>query len=112
MPGPIDLDARRADAPVSERKKLTLFRLNGNDYKVEARPPAHIALRFLDDLEKRGEDRAVARMMPALLGQDAWDALVADESLTMDEFRAVVDAASTLLLGQVQEVGKGNSGGE
>lgn len=90
-------DADRAD----DRKSVTLFTLNGRKYKVPARPKAVLALRYLDDLRKRGEDSAVARMLPALLGEEAWDALLAEEDLTMEEFQAIAEAASKLLMGSV-----------
>lgn len=105
MPAPINLDtlreARDADG-VPERKKLTLFKLNGRDYKVEARPPAVIALRFLDDLNRKGEELAVARMLPALLGEEAWQALLAEDDLQTEEFQAIVEAASSLLMGGLE----------
>lgn len=105
MPGPIDLDARRdARTPdeVPDRKKLTLFRLNGEDYKVEARPPAVLGLRYLDDLNRLGEEHAVARLLPALLGESAWQALLSYEDLSNEELEAVVGAASALVMGSLE----------
>lgn len=104
MAAPIDLDATRQATPdgeVPERKKLTLFKLNGRDYKVEAKPSVSLALRFLDDLNKKGEDLAVAAMLPRLLGDEAWQALLDTEDLKMEEFQAIAEAASKLLLGGV-----------
>ena len=105
MPGPIDLDARRSETPEpsEKRKTLTLFRLNGEDYRVPARPPVALALRFLDDLNRKGEDLAVAAMLPRLLGEDAWQALLQEDDLTMEEFEAIAKAAGNLLMGSVKE---------
>jgi len=104
MPGPIDLDRTKParEQAASDRKKLTLFRLNEQDYKVDARPPVTLALRYLDDLRKHGEDLAVAKMLPALLGETGWSALLAEEDLTGEEFEAVVKAASSLVMGSLE----------
>lgn len=100
----INLDQRREDNPAVplENTHLVLFTLNGREYKVPAKPAVNIALRFLDDLNKRGEELAVARMLPKLLGEEAWEALLAEDDLTMDEFQSIAQAASQLLMGNVQ----------
>jgi hypothetical protein len=103
----VNLDKRREAKTESDRgdprKSVTLFTLNEKKYKVPAKPATILALRYLDDLNRHGEDIAVARMLPALLGQEAWEALLAEDELELEEFQLIVKAATSLLMGGVSE---------
>lgn len=101
----IDLDAEGADSP---DELVTLFKLDGVEYKVSANPRAAVALKGLNYVEKYGPELANLMMLKDLLGEEAFEKLSGCEKLTPKQLAQIVDLAYKLCFGTI-EVNPGNS---
>ena len=81
---------------------IVLFRLDGKEFRVPAEPKPVVALRYLHGIRKHGPDVAAADLLAALLGEEAWDALVEYDDLTPDEFQAILQAVHSLVAGVME----------
>jgi hypothetical protein len=90
---------------------VTLFELDGREYRVPARPRAVVALRYLRAVRDKGTDVAAAALLTELLGVDGFDALCDYDDLTGKQLKEIMAAATKLTLGSVEEAFGGNSPG-
>lgn len=101
----VDLDAEGSDSP---DELVTLFKLEGHEFKVSANPRASVALKGLNYVEKYGPELANMMMLKDLLGEEAFEKLSNYEKLTPKQLAAIVDLAYKLCFGSI-EVNPGNS---
>ena len=90
---------------------VTLFELDGREYRVPARPRATIALRYLRAVRTGGTESGAAQLLTDLLGVDGFDALCDYDDLQPEQLKQIMDAAQRLALGSVEEAFGGNSRG-
>ncbi len=82
---------------------LVLFSLNGRDYTVPKRVGPNVALRYLRDIRRHGQEHAIAGLMEALLGAEAMDALADYDDLTEEDLESVMKAVQTHVLGPLEK---------
>lgn len=108
----LELSTKREDES-KDVATIVLFRLDGKEFRVPAEPKPVVALRYLHGIRKHGPDVAAADLLAALLGEEAWEALVAYDDLTPDEFQAILGAVHGLVAGAVEgPAQKGFSSGQ
>jgi hypothetical protein len=84
---------------------VTLFKLGGVEYTIPARPRVNIALKYLDDVERLGAERAQSRLLKTLLGAEGFNALMNYDGLTMGQLEAVMTAAHSTVMGTLEQQG-------
>ena len=102
----IDGSVDEEDAP----ETVLLFTLDDVEYRIPKYPDARVALRYLRDVRKHGEDYAVAGMLTELLGEEGFDALCDHPGVKEAQFNLVMAAAQKHVMGSM-EASRGNSGG-
>ena len=90
-----------------EVEKLELFSIDGKSYYIDNKPRINVALKTLKLLRTEGEEAAMAFMMEAAIGEEAFDALTEYDDLTPETFQAIVQAAQKVVFGGL-EAPKGN----
>lgn len=96
----IDLDN---GAPVEPSEEIPLFKLDGKTYTIPSKPKASVALRYLHELRTKGEDYAAGHMLEAMLGAEAYQALMNYDDLELEQFSAVMAACQKVLLGAIEK---------
>lgn len=90
-----------------EVEKLELFSIDGKSYYIDNKPRLNVALKTLKLIRKDGEEAAIAYMMEAAIGEEAFDALTEYDDLDIETFQAIVQAAQKVVFGGL-EAPKGN----
>jgi hypothetical protein len=88
-------------------EQVELFSIDGKSYTIANKPRLNVALKTLKLMRKEGEEVAMAYMMEAAIGEEAFDALTEYEDLDADTFGAIVSAAQKIVFGGL-EAPKGN----
>lgn len=104
---PINLDE---DHQERSDEMVTLFILDGEEYKVPAEPPGNLALQILAIARDKGEVIASAYALEEMLGTEGFDALQNYPDLTGPQLDAVIELAGRHALGDLEEgvMGKAN----
>lgn len=79
-----------------------LFRLNGEEYLIPAKPSAGMALGYLEIQTVRGPDAAIHWMMTEMLGQDGYDALQNHPALPRETLDKIIQRVEKKVLGGMQ----------
>lgn len=87
---PIELDAEQ---PVTPPDRFPIFKLNGVQYYAAMSVPVNVELRFLHLARTQGAIVANAYLVEAVLGPEAYEALMGYEALTRDELRRITRLA-------------------
>lgn len=95
----------------SEVEYVDLFSIDGEVYQAPAKPRLNVALRYLDELRRRGEMFAGMRLLEDLLGEKGYTALMGYQALTAEHLNSVLLAASELALGTLEESDPKSSSG-
>lgn len=94
------MEFRRRDKD-EDIKSIVLFKIDGEEYRVPAEPRPIVALRYLENVRKKGPDVAAAEVLAQLLGEEAWNGLLGYDDLSKDEFNAILRAVHQLLAGSM-----------
>lgn len=89
---------------------VVLFKLDGVEHRVPARPRMNVALQYLADVREFGQFIADISLVEKMAGPEAWAALSAHDDLTPSQFGEVQEYAVKLCLGALEETPKGNGG--
>lgn len=92
-------------------EKVDLFSIDGEVYQVAAKPSLNVALRYLDELRRRGEMFAGMKLLEDLLGEKGYQALMNYDALTPEHLNSVLLAASELALGSLEKSDPKSSSG-
>jgi len=93
----------------SEPEMVTLFSIDGEEYRVPAKPRVNVALKYLTNAREFGEQLAQMMLLEELLGPEGYKALSEYDELTSEQLNEVADLAAKLTLGGL-ESGNGKSG--
>lgn len=88
-----------SDKPV---EMVELFTLNGHAYEIPNKARMNVALRFLDEARRNGQDQAAAYLIEVLLGREAYEALMNYDDLSPEDFQSIVQAAVKVVLGDLE----------
>lgn len=83
-----------AEDAAAEPDEIVLFELDGIKYYVPRKPGPNVALAYLRDVRRKGEEYARAGLLERFIGADGMDALADYEDLTdadMDAIWALVE---------------------
>lgn len=98
-------------ASADEVELVDLFSIDGKVYQVPAKPRLNVALRYLDEMRRRGEIFAGMKLLEDLLGDEGFKALMEYDGLTSENLNAVLKVASELALGSLEEPDPKSGGG-
>lgn len=93
---------RSKEGEQAEPEMVTLFKLDGKEYGIPAKPKPVIALRYLNDVRKSGQDVAAANILATLLGEEAWETLVGYDDLTGEQFQSILATVHEILAGSME----------
>lgn len=96
-----------ADAPDDE-PMVTLFTVDGVDYKIPARPGMNLALQLVELVEQHGGGMAELIFLRRVLGDDNFRVLSNCRSVTRAQIDALGRAVGELTLGALEDDGLGN----
>lgn len=98
----------KRSAEKAEVEKVELFSIDGKVYEVPAKPPLTVALKYLTEMRTLGSGFAEMALLERLLGEEGYTALLGFDELTPEVFGQVVDAATELALGLLEDKPEGN----
>jgi hypothetical protein len=87
----------------AREKRVLLFSIDGTEYTMLAEPGAGLALRYLDKIEEDGPNAGFKFGMEAMIGAEAYQALLTYPDLTRAQFRQVSKVVTDTLLGALEE---------
>ncbi|MGR4847913.1 hypothetical protein [Streptomyces sp. LARHCF252] len=91
---PVEIGKNKVDA-----ERVPLFIIEGVTYSVLKKPRPNIGLRYMRVLKEEGQEIAVAGLLEAMLGKEAFVALTECEDLTEEEFEEIMNLVQKLALG-------------
>lgn len=87
---------------IPEIEMVTLFTIDGTEYKIPKELRPNIAVAFLRDIAQVGLDTALARAMIRVMGQEAVDALAACEAVSGDDVARIMSIIEQQLFSTTQ----------
>lgn len=87
---------------------VDIFELEGETYSIPKKPRANVLLRYMREVREEGEEKASSRLLESMLGEEAYEALLNCDYLTVDDFQAIMLEVQQHVMGQVEESGKGD----
>lgn len=103
------IELKRSGDDADKPEMVDLFSIDGTAYQVPKKPRVNVALQYLTDARRFGEELAQMMLLEKLLGEDGYRALSEYEDLTPEQLSQVSDKAAALTLGQL-ESGNGGRG--
>lgn len=94
--------------PADEVEKVTLFEIDGIEYKIAKKPRVNVALRYLKMAREEGPESAQAYLLEELVGKEGYEALMNFDDLDQETLGAIAEAAQKITLGGL-EAPKGKS---
>lgn len=100
-PAPVD-EYRPEPAPVDQPDRIELFRLSDDPadiFYIPAKVGPNVTLKYLRDVNRRGETAAMGALLERMLGREAFDALCEYDDLTEAEMDAIGKAVEKHVMG-------------
>lgn len=88
--------------PSAEVELVVLFSIDGRDYTIPKKPRVNVALRYLKMAREHGPEAAQAYLLEALVGEEAYEALMNFDDLDSDTLGAIAEAAQKYTLGGLE----------
>jgi hypothetical protein len=88
--------------PSTEVETVELFAIDGVSYYIPKKPRVNIALRYLKMAREQGPDAASAYLLEALVGEEAYEALMNFDDLDSETLGAIAEAAQKYTLGGLE----------
>lgn len=86
------------------QKMVTIFTLDGRDYRVPERLGPAAIIKFQKDLRKRGRDHALWELMLTLLGQEALDRLAESPDVSVEDVADVFAIVAHIAFGSLEKL--------
>lgn len=96
----MSIELSTTDAPDVEQ--IELFSIDGQSYTIPNKPRLNVALKTLKMARTEGQDAAMAYMMEAAIGAEAFDALTEYEDLDAKTLEAIMTAAQKVVFGGLE----------
>lgn len=96
----LELTTKVNDGPV---ETIDLFSIDGKTYGIPKDIDMTMALRALDAIRKRGEMSAVSELLEEVLGDEAYQALLAFKGLKGDQLKQLMNDVNTYVMGQLED---------
>jgi hypothetical protein len=75
----------------SDEELVTIFHLDGKDYKIPAKPGPAIMIKYMRDARKIGEAQAGFNVLNAMLGDEALEALAESDDVTEADLNRIYE---------------------
>lgn len=98
----IDFDAKTPDDSGSV-DKVHIFTMHGQDYFIPRKPRIAVGLRYMKNIRTLGDAHAQAMFLEEVLGEEAYEALIAYDDLTADDLSRVVEIATSTVFGALDD---------
>lgn len=85
-------------------EKIHIFTIDDTDYYMPAYVPASLSLQALDRMRRHGQEAALSWLLEAVLGAEAYQALMDCPTLTGPQLKAVMRIIGDHVLGQMEDV--------
>lgn len=85
-----------------EVETIELFSIDGTSYTIPNKARVNVGLRYMKIMRDEGGSAADAWLLEALLGKEAFEALMDYDDLTPDVLEQIVEAAAKVVLGEME----------
>ncbi len=85
-----------------EVETIELFSIDGTSYVIPNKARVNVGLRYMKLMRDESPNAADAWLLEALLGKDAFEALMDYDDLTPEVLEQVVAAAAKVVLGEME----------
>lgn len=99
--------AETPEAPVlssvagdKDAEMVHIFTLEDKEYFIPAKPRLNIGLKYMYEVQSKGEVVANSNMLVSLLGQDNYEALIEYEDLTPEILETILTIAGKVVFGE------------
>lgn len=99
----LNFDARKPDSDDEGTGEIPIFTIKGKTYSIPKKARVNVALGYLRDVRKHGAEFAAGKLMEAMLGEEAYDALVEYDDLTPEDLAKVMEAVQQVAMGELEE---------
>lgn len=89
-----------------ERKEL--FSIDGTSYYIINKPRPNVALKAFWNLKTKGEEIAQMELLIDMIGEDAYQALMNYDGLTVEDLERITKIANDTAMGTLEEAKAGN----
>lgn len=96
----MSIELSTTDAP--EVEEIELFSIDGKSYTIPNKPRLNVALKTLKLVRTEGQDAAMAYMMEAAIGEEAFDALTEYDDLDTETLQNIMAAAQKVVFGGLE----------
>lgn len=97
---PVALTTKVAGDESPDQDRVVVFTLDGVEFTMPRKPRMNLGIRFLWEMKYLGEVKAVPNFLEAMLGKEGFQALAMAEAITPEQFKAVLDIAQNLAMGE------------
>lgn len=87
----------------TDPNKVHLFTLADKRYYMDKVVPPNIAFRYLRDIRKQGQEKALANVIYDVMGDEAMDALAEAEDMTPEDATQIMDIIKKHVVGQLEK---------
>lgn len=95
---PIQITTSPLD-PDAEPDRVHVFSIDDEAFYMPADIPPAVGLRYMDVARSKGESAAQAYLLEAVLGEDAYQALINCDDVTSEQLEAIGDAIARAAFG-------------
>lgn len=99
---PSIVSLRSAVNPDPEQR-VPAFSINGAVYTIGTKPKTNTGLKYVHLSRTRGPEIAIDFMLETLLGKEGYEALMDFDDLTEADLTAVIEAASKIMAGSIED---------
>lgn len=85
-----------------EVETIELFSIDGVSYVIPNKTRVNVGLRYMKIMRDESPTAADAWLLEALLGKEAFEALMSYDDLTPDVLEQIVQAAAKVVLGEME----------
>lgn len=102
---PIQITTSPLD-PDTEVERVHVFSIDDEPYYMPAEIPPAVGLRYMDQVRARGEVAAQAFLLEAVLGVEAYQALINCDDITTEQLEAIGEEIGRRALGPLGRPGR------
>lgn len=82
-------------------ERVVLFSLDDQDYMIPKKFPVNLGLKVIRTMRRQGQEIAMAELLEAVIGEDAYEALVNYPDITNDDIARLMEIVQSLALGSL-----------
>lgn len=98
----LKFSTEKGAARLADADRVPLFWIDDTEYTIPKNVDMVIALRYLDTVAEKGTEVAVVGLFKELVGEEAWQALLAFKGMDPAELNGLLDAVTEHAMGAIE----------